>query len=166
MKRHIRRQCRNWGVQRSCPSLQQECWGIGVGLFVATLCLHGVAWADPAPVANWRFGKVQLTDLGTGQLSLYMSLHNHGDISRETVKLHLTPPHVSSPGRLPTLTLTSQTVGKRSTIVRATLALPATVKNHGRYRIFLQVDRTVTDMLPVDKGQPQSQSAERRRFQR
>ncbi len=126
----------------------------------------GEAWA--ATVANWRFGRVQISDLGSGQIRIYMSLRNHGGLSQEPVGLSILPWQKAAPSGPPLLSLTDRTRGRHSVVVEAVVSLPPAVLSQGggNYKLFLQVGETVTDMLPVEGGNPKAQAPERKRFQK
>ena len=131
------------------------------------VCLGGEALGASSISANWRFGKVQITDLGGGRVTLYLSLQNHGVPSQERVHLSIVPSQTQAPLGLSTLLLTDRTRGQRSTVVQASVSLPARVLSASpeNYRVFLQVDYTITDMFPVERGRPNLQASERRKFQ-
>ncbi|GIX46727.1 MAG: hypothetical protein KatS3mg131_0938 [Candidatus Tectimicrobiota bacterium] len=133
-------------------------------LMMAIVVFGSLALAFPK--SNWRFGQVQLTPLGAGTVLLYMSLHNTGHPSAEAVSLMLVAPGATPAVDTPEVSLTRFTSGQRSTVVRLRLQLPATLPSPANYRLFLRVEQTVTDMLPVVDGRPVPQDTARKQFQR
>ncbi len=134
-------------------------------LLAALVVLITWAYTTAAPMANWRFGQVQITPFGTRRVLLYMSLRNVGRPSTEAVHLHLLPPTASRVAGTPIFSLTRFTRGQRSTVVKICLQLPPWLKSPDDYRLFLQVEQSITDMLPVVGGRPLSNAPARQRFQ-
>ena len=64
-------------------------WIVVAGLLGAGAGL--IAEALVEPTADWRFGKVKVTDFGEGEVNFYMSLRNKGKPSREPVLLYALP---------------------------------------------------------------------------
>lgn len=138
-----------------------------LGLILWVMVPVSMLWAASAASANWRFGAVQVTELGGGRVRLYMSLQNRGEPSSQPVNLYIASAKASTFGGPPAVALTTHTQGQRSAVADATIAVPAGIgpSNNG-YRLFLQVGTQVTDMMPVEKGQPLPGDMERMRFQR
>ena len=110
---------------------------------------------------------MQITELKDGRVKLYMSLQNRGNPSMEPVKLYVGLSTARMPSGTPALVLTDRTQGQRTALVDATLKLPAGAagKPVDSYRIFLQVGRAVTDMMPVKGGRAVPGDPDRKAFQ-
>ena len=133
-----------------------------------SVAMPRVVVAATAAVANWRFGRVQITKLDGGRIRLYMSLQNRGAPSSEVVRLYIGLPQAQIPSGGPVLLITDRTDWHHSTLVDATIKLPAGMKANSPngYRLFLEVARTITDMMPVKKGTPVPGDTERKKFQK
>ncbi len=138
-----------------------------LGLILWVMVPISMLWAASAASANWRFGTVQVTDLGANRVKLYLSLQNRGEPSSQPVNLYIASAKASTFGGAPAVGLTTHTQGQRSTVVDASITLPAGIGlTSNGYRLFLQVGTQVTDMMPVEKGQPAPGDIERMKFQR
>ena len=126
-----------------------------------------ILWAASAASANWRFGTVQVTDLGANRVRLYMSLQNRGEPSSEPVNLYVAQAKAATLAGPAAFVLTNHTQGQRSAVADATVTIPVGIgPTSNGYRLFLQVGTQLTDMMPVEKGQPAAGDMERMRFQR
>jgi len=138
-------------------------FGFGCLVTVPVVTLEAASAAS----ANWRFGTVQVTDLGANRVKLYMSLQNRGEPSPQPVNLYIASAKASTFGGPPAVGLNTHTHGQRSTVVDASITLPAGIgPTSNGYRLFLQVGTQVTDMMPVENGQPVPGDMERMRFQK
>jgi len=138
----------------------------GSALFVTLLSAVGLAASDGS--ANWRFGTVQITDIGGGRIRLYMSLQNRGEPSSEPVHLYIAPGKASTISGPVAAVLTNHTQRQKSAVVDATVTLTPAAGSSAKdgYRLFLQVGAQVTDMMPVEKGQATPGDMDRMRFQK
>jgi hypothetical protein len=146
-----------------------------VVLLLATAAA-GMAQSKQGPTADWRFGRIKVTDFGEGEVNYYMSLRNKGKPSREAVLLYaMRAPGKLPPGRQawfdkdqpPVADLTRLTRGKRrSAVVDITVALPPTLSDTdaAAYWLVLVVDDTITDLLPIRGGEALLKARERLAF--